>query len=164
LLPVMDRAFAQVENGSTTAIAKGSSCVWDLTANAAAPGILQDTFGLRVTIMGTGYTAALLFNKAGFAAVDMPGTQAATRGAIYPLQVYGPCNFILVDTTAQGNAVAGSIMVQSTDTAGKVSGVETEGTPTVPEKDHALGFFRDIVAAATNSGTITGFIKCWDIG
>lgn len=156
----MDRIFAQVENGSTSAIAKGSTCVWDPTDNTAVSGILADTFGLRVTIMPTGYTASALYNKAGIAAAAIPATVAGTRGGIYPLMVYGPCNYALVDTTAAGDAVVGTIAVQSTDTAGKVSGPENTASVTAAEMAHSLGFFRDIVAAATNSGTAVIFVKC----
>lgn len=159
----MDRIFAQVENGSTSAIPKGALCVWDLTDNRAISGILADTFGLRVTIAPAGYTASTAFNKAGVAAAAMPITVAGTRGAIYPMIVYGPCDYTLVNITAAGDAIPGGLAVVASDAAGYASGAEDQtnfGTITPQEQCKAFGFFRDVIAAPGTATTGTVFVKC----
>lgn len=158
-----EKIFFSVTNGQTTAIAKGSFCVWDFTDNSAVAGILTNTRGIRVIIgpvAECGDATSGVVRKAGFAHTEMEGTTANTRETrSYLIQVYGYRDDITANTDGASNILQGGLIVPSGDAAGAVEGPQDVTSPTVAELSKIVGFSYDAVAINTTV-TIQAHINC----
>jgi|SRR3990172_86949 len=151
--------FALVENGQAAAIAKGLLTVWAHDDNTAAAGILQNTRGMRVIVAPVN-DADGTCRQAGVAhtAIDANAAFASTRGPSFLIQTYGFRDDLQSDTTATTNIILHGAIVPSTDTAGKLMGFATEGTPLVQELTKVVGHSFEVVAINT-SVTFQGFLR-----
>lgn len=156
--------FLQVESATTTAIPRGRLCAWDLVDNQAVAGIMRETRGLRIKIHPTVAIGTANPNRpAGVTIAEIPANAnaASSRSALVVICAYGPMGALAADTSANGNMIAGDPIIMSDTTAGMFNGIETEGAPSADERNKAVGFSYQVVAAAGAAGVLfKGFVNC----
>lgn len=154
--------FFSVENAVTQVtpdvptILKGQLTAWDVTDYTGTAGILANTRGLRVIVYPAaeaGDAVDGLKRQAGFATTDMlgPVTANSRNSQMYLIQVYGFCNFVLADTDAASDIIAGGGLVPSGDAAGKVEGYQISTAPTVNELNKTVGMAFAVTAVNTTA-------------